>query len=297
MTTRRFEITRVPDPIHDGLPREPPEIIPLIHIENEIPPPPPIPSSLVSTNGKNVNRISSKLFTTFLRRKSLDTRRRATVAAAVASLDNEVKKSASADLLHQVQSTSIPRKSTTQTNFTVGSETEEHDVYATTQSNNNYDSNPLRITNKFLQELRFKRRELLDKAKNVSIDQRIAFQRQQNVRRMLRAQDIFDVHFELTDDDAPLPEANLFTEDSQEKIRNDIYNELNRQRMKQYHKHHRHLLLGRSLLMFMTSLIAFMGFTLIYVVIDIFNRANHLDAKLPESEFIPMIFDKTSNFH
>jgi hypothetical protein len=46
----------------------------------------------------------------------------------------------------------------------------------------------------------------------------------------------------------------------------------------------------------MTSLIAFMSFTLIYVVLDLYDRAHYLDMKLPENEFIPMIYDKTTGF-
>ena len=279
---------------------QPPEIIPLVHIEHEIPPPPPLPSSLTLTNGTNTNRISTRLLNTFLRRKSFDTRRRATVAAAAVAFSKNIKKSSSTDILHQGQSIPISSNSTTiESNCTVGNEVEDSTVYSSIQSNN-YDSNPLRVPNKFLQELRLKRRELMDKAKNMSIEQRIAFNRQGSVRRILRAQDIFDVHFELDEDEndkIASVETNLFTEEFQEQIRNDIYNELNRQRMKQYHKHHRHVFLGRSLLMLMISLLAFMSFTLIYVVIDIINRASHLEAKLPDSEFIPMTNDKSANFY
>jgi hypothetical protein len=291
MSAHRFEVTPVPEPNRNNSQVQPSEIIPLIHIENEIPPPPPLPASISSTNKKDTSRTSSKLFSAILQRKPLDTRRRATVAAALSTVNNQIKKSSSIDILNKPDSTN-------RTHLVTGNELEDSDVYSTTQSNN-YDTNPLRITNKFLQEIRLKRRELREKSKNISIDQRIALHRRAKQRNILRAQDIFDVHFELNDDenDLPLSQSNFFTEESQEKIRNDIYKELNRQRIKQYHKHHRHLFLGRSLLMFMIALLAFMSLTLIYVVVDLYDRANYLDAKLPENEFIPMIYDKKANYY
>ena len=170
---------------------------------------------------------------------------------------------------------------------------DESDPYLTIQSNS-YDTTVTRPTNKFLQELRSKRRELMEKSQNVSIDQRIALHRRQNQRPILRAQDIFAVHFELNDenDDPPLNQDHLFTEEAQEKIRNEIFAELNRQRKRQYHKEHRHLLLARALLMFMTSLFAFMSITLIYVVLDLYERAHYLATKLPDNEFVSIINDK-----
>ena len=72
-------------------------------------------------------------------------------------------------------------------------------------------------------------------------------------------------------------QSNLFNEDTQEKIRNDIFNELDRQRKKQFHKQHRHLVLGRALLMFITSLLAFMSITLIYVVIHLLDKVKYFD--------------------
>ena len=164
---------------------------------------------------------------------------------------------------------------------------------------NVYETNSIRPTNKFLQELRSKRRELQEKSKNVSIDQRIAFHRRQHPRRIVRAQDIFAVHFELNDEDdypIPLTEENLFTEESQEKIRNDIFAELNRQQIKQYYKQHRHLLFARALLLLMTALFAFMSFTLVYVVSDLYDRGRYLDTKLPENEYISMIYDQVKTF-
>jgi len=294
MTTRRFEVTSVCESNCNNSPPQPVEIISLVHIENEIPPPPPLPASISSVNEKNSTRISSKLSYPILTRKSLEPRRCSTIAATISSITKQINKSSSVDIIDK---TSTHPNSTNKTNFIIGNETEEVDAYSTVQSNN-YDTNSSRITNKFLQELRLKRRELHEKAKNISIDQRIALRRRQNQRTILRAQDIFDVHFESNDDEdnLPLSESNLFTEESQEKIRSDIYNELNRQRKKQFHKYHQHLLLGRALLMLMTSLLAFMSFTLIYVVLDLYNRANYLDIKLPENEFIPMISDKTKAF-
>ncbi|CAF1542679.1 unnamed protein product, partial [Rotaria sordida] len=51
----------------------------------------------------------------------------------------------------------------------------------------------------------------------------------------------------------------------------------------------------RSLLIFMTSLLALMSLILIYAVLDLYNRANHSDAKIPENKFVPMIYDKTTD--
>ena len=283
MSTRRFQVTLVPESnslVHAA------EMIPLIEIENEIPSPPPLPASLSSTNG---NQVSSRASNPIVQNKSFNVRRRATIAAAMAFMGSQIKKSSSANVFHTIDTTS--------TNLETENEngTAEFDVYSTTQSNN-YDTNPSGLTNKFLQELRSKRREFRDKAKNISIDQRIAFHRRANQRVIRRAQDIFDVHFELHDEEDNLPttEINFFTEESQEKIRKDIFNELDRQRKKHYHKQHQHLLLGRSLLAIMTLLLIFMGLTLTYVVIDLYDRARHLDAKLPENEFISMINDKTT---
>lgn len=281
MSSRRFEVTRVPEPTRSNPPIQQSEIIPLVHIENEIPPPPPLPISISSTN----NEKSSKFLNIFLQRKIFDTRRRATIAAAVASAGQQFKRSSSVDIIttNEFKVTSIDEN-----------EVEDSDVYSTTQSNN-YDTTSSRTANKFLQELRLKRREIREKAKNFSIDQRIA----SNRRKIIRAQDIFAVHFELNEDetDIPLDDPNLFTEESQEKIRNDIFTELNRQRKKQHHKHYRHLLLGRALLMIMTSLFLFMSLTLIYVVTDLYNRATNLDAKLPENEFISMAHDIPPSYY
>jgi len=135
------------------------------------------------------------------------------------------------------------------------------------------------------------------KSRNLNIDQRIELNRFQHGRVIKRAQDIFDVHFELNDDDDDNNNNNnmqyhLFNEDTQEKIRNNIFYELDRQRMRQFHKQHRQLILGRALLMFITSLLMFMGITLIYFVIHLYDRANYLDTKLDDNEFISMIYDE-----
>jgi hypothetical protein len=37
-----------------------------------------------------------------------------------------------------------------------------------------------------------------------------------------------------------------------------------------------------------------MGITLIYVVSDFYRRANSLDTKLEDDEFLPMIYDETT---
>jgi hypothetical protein len=293
MSTHRFEVTRVSEPNLNNPPDQPSEITPFVSIEHEIPPPPPpLPASMISTNAKNSNRIRSKTLSSMLLRKSLDPRRRASTAAAMASTGNQLRKISSADVICKQDPVVIL------SNPVKENEIDESDVYSTTQSNNN-DTNHSRIPNKFLQELRSKRRELLGKAKNISIDQRIDFYRRENQRSLMRAQDIFDVHFESVDeeDNIPFKDMNIFTEESQEKIRKDIYNVLDNQRKKQYHKRHRHLLLGRSLLIFMTLLLTLMSFTLICVMIDVYDRAKHLDVKLPENEFIPMIFDKKTNLY
>ncbi|UJR20856.1 hypothetical protein I4U23_023966 [Adineta vaga] len=298
MSKRRFEVTRVPESSNTNV--SPPELIPLIHIENEIPQPPPLPASILTTNDKPTNnRFNSSLFNSILKRRVLDTRRRATIAAAIASLGNQIKRSTSAEAIHHSDITSSIAIPSSQTASSLSKETEETDMYSTIQSNA-YDSNPSSITNKFLQELRSKRRELREKSKNISIDLRIDFNRRLHQRPILRAQDIFDVHFQSHDDendDYFLSEQNFFTEESQEKIRNDIYRELNRQQVKQYRKHNRYLIVGRSLLVIMIAILAIMSFTLIYVVTDTFERAKYPDATFPEQDFIPMIFDKTTNFY
>ncbi|CAF4228743.1 unnamed protein product [Rotaria socialis] len=120
---------------------------------------------------------------------------------------------------------------------------------------------------------------------------RIALNRCQRNQNRLRAQDIFDVHFELDDD----RDSQFLNEDLQEKIRSNIFNELDRQRMKKYYKEHRQLIFGRTLLMVFTSLIVFMSTTLVYVVIDLYDRAKYLDLNFPDNKFISMIYDQMAD--
>ena len=145
----------------------------------------------------------------------------------------------------------------------------------------------LHLTNKFLHELRLKRRELLEKTKHLSIEQRIALHRRPVINR---AEDIFAIYFELNND-----QNDIFNEHAQEKIRNDIFEELNRQRMKEFHKHHRQLLCGRAFLMFVLSLLVFMSITLIYVVIHLYDRAKYLEDKLLDKEFRAIVYDVETN--
>ena len=304
MATPRFKVIRVPEPSADQSAPHASEIIPLINVEHyssPSPPAPPTPVSLSAINErKSTSQRSSGLFRNILRRKSLETRRRASVATATTpstSHPTDMQSSPKSPLSSSLNA--MPKIETKpMALLSDGSTLGKHDVddsdpYLTIQSNS-YDTTMTRPTNKFLQELRSKRRELLDKSQNVSIDQRIALHRRQHQRPILRAQDIFAVHFELNDefDEPPLNQDHLFTEEAQEKIRNEIFAELNRQRRKQYHKQHRHLLLARSLLMFMTALFAFMSMTLIYVVLDLYERAHYLATKLPDNEFVSIINDR-----
>jgi hypothetical protein len=261
MTTRRFVVTPVSEHNRDQQLSQPSELIPLINIENDIPFPPPLPPPFTLVN--EINKPSTRLFNSFLHRLKPN--------------------SSSVDIIAQDE-LPIPH---------LGGETDELDPDYLTTHSNTFDTNSLRLTNKFLHELRLKRREFHDKAKNLSIDQRIALYRRQADRDLIRAQDIFDVHFESNDNDNI--QDDFFNEDLQEKIRSNIFHELDRQRIKQYHKQHRQLVLGRALLMFITSLLAFMSITLVYVVLDLYSRAKNLDTKLSDNEFMPMINDKTTD--
>lgn len=232
------------------------ELIPLIRFENEIPPPPPLPASMS--------------------KKSFDARRRATMAAA---MNQPVKRTSS---LGMIPSNDIERLVH-----------DDSDIDSINQSQSN-DGQPTRITNKFLEELRGKCREFRVKARNLPIDQRIARLRTTNPC----AKDLFKIHFEINDDDEdnqPTKDSHFFTEESQEKIRGDIFKELDRQRRKQFDKYHRHLLVGRALLVGITLLLIFMSLTLIYVVFDLYDRANFLESKLPDNEFISILSDNTTN--
>lgn len=290
----RFDVKLVPEPNRTNSLDELSETKPLVRIENEIT---PLPTISVSMYEKNKSRVSSRFLKTILQKKSIDIHRRATTTAALFSSDSQLKKTSSADSISKLESKPPISCPSSRMNVGTGLEVDEPDVYSTTQSNH-YDTNPISITNKFLQELRLKRRELRAKSKNMPIDQRIAFNRRNNQRVILRAQDIFDVHFELPDDDNfAVLEPNLFTEEYQEKVRNEIFNELTRQRVKQYDKQSRQLLLGRGLFMFMTLLLIVMGLALIFVVIRLYTQADHSDARLPDDKFIPMIHDKTKNLY
>jgi hypothetical protein len=151
--------------------------------------------------------------------------------------------------------------------------------------------NPIdNLTNKFLHELRLKRRELQEKAKNLSIDQRIALNYHRHGRAMIHAQDIFAINFELDDNDDK--QSDLIDEDKQEQIRNNIFHELDRQRIKQYHKRHRHLVFARALLILVTSFLVFMSITLIYIVIHLIDQVKSYDT---DTQFISMIYDTNSN--
>jgi hypothetical protein len=260
MTTRRFEVTRVPERQQEPVISDPSEIIPLIHVETDIPLPPPLPLSFTSIN--ETNRAPPRLFNSFLQRFK--------------------PRSASTDVISRVGTIagSIPQ-SISVTNLTVGSDSGKVDSYYSTTHSNVFDTNSLRLTNKFLHELRLKRRELYEKADNLPIDQR------------MRAQDIFAVHFAMNESET-MP-SDIYNEDAQEKIRKNIFNELDRQRMKQYNKQHRHLIWGRALLMLITSLLLFMSITLIYVVIDLYDRAKYAEATLPDSEFVSIINDMAND--
>jgi len=270
MTTHRFEITPINELNRDKISSQSPEMIPLINQENDIPIPPPLPISLTLINEKT--KSSPRLFNSLLHR---------------------VKTSSStADLMRKNNTSSLQIKhSVSTTNLTVNKEIDDTDSVHSTIHSNTFDTNSLHLTNKFLHELRLKCRELHDKSRNLSIDERIALNRFQYERDIKPAQDIFDVHFELNDDNNNNMQNDIFNEDAQEKIRNNIFYELDRQRMKQFHKQHRQLIVGRALLIFITSLLAFMSITLIYVVIDLYNRANYLDPQVVDNEFLSMIYD------
>jgi len=274
-TTHRFKVIPVKELNHDKISFQPSEIIPLINIENDIPSPPPVPSSFTLIN--ETKKSSPRLFNSFKQR----------LKTSSSTIDLRYKNDTSLSRIHS--------KSTT--NLNVNKEPEEPDSYnSTIHSNNTLDTNSLRLTNKFLHELRSKHRELRNKKHDLSIDQRLALNRYHRYHQdTTRAQDIFDIHFELYDDDDDNIQNNLADEDFQEKIRNDIFHELDRQRMKQFHKQHRQLVLGRALLLFITSLLAFMSITLIYVVIHLYDRAKYVDTKLPDTEFISMIYDTATN--
>ena len=273
MASNRFQVTLVSERPRERVVPHVPETIPLIHVEAEVPSPPPMPVSFTSIN--ETNKTSSGLLNSFMHRFKSNMNS----SSMIPTMDTPL-----VPVPYAISNATLP----------VSIEIEKPDSYYSTTNSNIFDTMSLPFTNEFLHELRTKRRELREKARNLPIDQRIALNRQQNDREIIRAQDIFAVHFEMNDNEN-LP-TNIFTEDAQEKIRNSIFDELDRQRMKKYHKQHRQLILGRALLIFITSLIMFMGITLIYVVIDLFERAKLAESNLPESQFISIAFDAPVEF-
>ena len=197
----------------------------------------------------------TRSFSTYLRQKCFDTHRRASIS-----------------VLSDTRSLMIIDPET--------NDIDDPDHYSSIQSNTS------KGTNKFLQELRAKRRELQIKAKNFPIDQRIASHRRENPQPILRAQDIFAVHFQQNDDKYSLAsnEENLFTEEFQDKVRNDIFKELNRQRMKEYQKQFRARLLARSLFLLMLIILTLMSCTLISGVFHFYHRADNLNMSFIETE-------------
>jgi hypothetical protein len=268
MTTRRFEVKSANELNRNKILSQPSEMIPLINTAMNIPPPPPLPTSFASIN--EINKKSARIFNNVLHR---------------------VKTSSSTtDITRKVNSSSLPVfHSHSTASLTAIGDVEGGEA----GHSNTFDTSSHRSPNKFLHELLLKRRELNVKAKNLPIDQRIALNRSQHDRDRLRAQDIFAVHFEFNDTDNI--QTDFFNEDVQENIRNKIFHELDRQRTKEYHKQHRQLVLGRALLMFITSLLIFMSLTVIYVVINLYNRAQYLDIKLADNEFLPMISDEPTD--
>ncbi|CAF3483717.1 unnamed protein product [Rotaria sordida] len=271
MIKHRFEVTSVDEFNRDNISFQPSEIIPLINIKNEIPSTLfPLVPSIITIN--ETSKTSTRSDNNFLQ---------------------QLKKSSSTtDLTQDIKSTSLPIIHTnSSTNTNINSIVEDANATYSTIQSNSFDTNSPHLTNKFLQELRLKCRELRDKTKNLSIEQRIALNRHQNNQNRPRAQDIFAVNFELNYNDDL--QDNLLNEDLQEKIRNNIFNELDHQRMKQYQKQYRQLVFGRAMLIVFISLLAIMSITLIYVVINLYSRVQYVDTKLPDDKFLPMIYDTT----
>lgn len=267
---KRFEVTPVNEINRDKKPVHPSEIIPLINVSNEI------PSSHSShplfTTINETTQPSTYLYNRFL----IELKKHLSPTAIIQNLIPPSQSS-----IH----------SNNNANENLNNKIDETDSnYSTIQSTVN-DTNSLRVTDKFLYELRLKRRELNEKTKGLPIEQRIALNRYQNYPRRMRAQDIFDIHFELEDDDK---DNNQFlNQDLQETIRNNIFDELDHQRFKKYYKQYRQLIFGRILLMIFTCVFLFMSITLVYVVGDLYDRAKYLDLNLPDNKFLPMSYDKT----
>lgn len=268
MTTHRFKVTSVKEFDRDKLTSPPSELLPLMNVPNDIPTTP----SLTSVN--ETIRPPTKLFN---------------------SVIEKLKSSSSTlDFMRRSDSSSLPvRNANSVTNLAIGAESEGGDSCYSTVHSNALDTNSLRLPNKFLQELRSKRREIREKGKNMPIDERIAQNRCQNDQEILRAQDIFDIHFELNENEN-LP-ANVFNENSQAEIRNKIFHELDRQRRRQFHKQRRQQVLARAFLMFITSILLFMGITLVYVVVNLYDRIGDIEKTFLNIDFISMINDKTTD--
>lgn len=274
MTSNRFRIIPVNESKHDNqIPKQLSESIPLISIDKDPPQAPPISSSLTLINEKT--KSSPRLINSFLQRLKTS--------------------SSTNDFKSKTDSSSLPINQTnSNVNLNINNK-EVDDAESYNSTLHTTDTNSFRLTDKFLHEIRLKRRELHEKSQNVPIDQRIALNRFQYQQELIRAQDIFDVHFVLDDDMKNNAQGGLFDKDNQQRIRTRIFNELDRQRMKQYHKQRRQLVLGRALLMFITSVLLFMSITLVYVVVDLYDRANSFDSTMNNEEFISMIYDSTAN--
>ena len=269
MTSNRFRIIPVNElKQQQQTSKQLSESIPLINIEKDPPQAPPISSSLTLINEKS--KSTPRLINSFIQR----------LKTSSSTYDFKDKTDTSSLSINQ--------------NLHVNNNKEVDDAESYNSTLHTMDANTLHLNDKFLQEIRVKRRELHEKGGNISIDQRIALNRFRYREKMLRAQDIFDIHFELDDETKTNNQTDKFNEDDQQRIRTRIFNELDRQRIKQFHKQRRQLVLGRALLMFFTSVLLFMSITLIYVVADLYDRANSLDSTMNDEEFISMIFDKST---
>ena len=142
-----------------------------------------------------------------------------------------------------------------------------HSQSLTNLINENENSLNVRSGNKFLQEIRSKRREFQQKAKHFTIDQRIKSYR--------RAQDVFSVHFHHDDDDDDEIEMN--DDEFQEKKREEIFNELNRQRKKQFVKTCRNRFFARLLLFLAFFILLAMSCTLVSSVVHLIHRVENFN--------------------
>ncbi|CAF4479825.1 unnamed protein product, partial [Didymodactylos carnosus] len=186
-----------------------------VDIVNEIPshPPPPLAPPLPPSSLRT-KRLSAN-FGTFLKKKTFYNRRRCSAANDTNVLDSKLsmplsessllkkslQRSNSLSILDSKETNDIidGKKSTADDDFGVNYPSTsglEYDPYSTTHSSQTQGGNS-KTTNKFLNELRRKGRELREKRKDMSIEQRIL----QHKTHHLRAQDIFDVHFGVDDYD------------------------------------------------------------------------------------------------